>query len=147
MLSVIHPHVYFPTYSNGLKDIAGYLGFRWTAADASGIQSIVWRRRWEDTGSAALKETLTTYNLEDCAALKRVTEFLHAVCPGQPAASTSASPSQEGLAVARVEEMAPLSSRPDWGQTPFSVPDFEFINERAYFDYQRDKYSSAPARP
>src|SRR5262245_60970219 len=33
ILSVIHAHVYFPTYSNGLKDIAGYLGVRWTAAN------------------------------------------------------------------------------------------------------------------
>jgi predicted RecB family nuclease len=138
VLSVIHPHVYFPTYSNGLKDIAAYLGCRWTAADASGIQSIVWRRRWEDTGSAALKETLTTYNQEDCAALKRVAEFLHAVCPGQPAASPQAA-RQEGQAVARVEEMAPLSNRPDWGQPLSSVPDFAFINERAYFDYQRER--------
>jgi predicted RecB family nuclease len=138
VLSVIHPHVYFPTYSNGLKDIAGYLGCRWTAADASGIQSIVWRRRWEDTGSAAMKEMLTTYNLEDCAALKRVADFLHAVFPSESAASPRA-PSQEGQAVARVEEMAPLSSRPEWRQTLSSVAGFDFINERAYFDYQRDK--------
>src|SRR6202021_558352 len=27
VLSVIHPHVYFPTYSNGLKDIGRFLGF------------------------------------------------------------------------------------------------------------------------
>jgi predicted RecB family nuclease len=138
VLSVIHPHVYFPTYSNGLKDIAGYLGFRWTAADASGIQSIVWRRRWEETGSAALKETLTTYNLEDCAALKRVADFLHAVFASEPAALPRAA-SQESQAVARVEEMAPLSNRPDWKQSLSAVPDFAFINERAYFDYQRDK--------
>jgi predicted RecB family nuclease len=137
LLSVIYPHVYFPTYSNGLKDIAGHLGFRWTAADASGIQSIVWRRRWEETGLAALKETLTTYNMEDCAALRKITGFLYEVCLSQPAATPS--PSQGGRAVVRVEEMAPLSNRPDWSQSLSSVPDFDFINERAYFDYQRDK--------
>src|SRR5262249_35597507 len=49
VLSVVHTHVYFPTYSNGLKDVAGHLGFRWTEADASGAQSVVWRRRWEET--------------------------------------------------------------------------------------------------
>jgi predicted RecB family nuclease len=49
ILSIIYSHVYFPTYSNGLKDIGRYLGFRWTAADASGIQSIVWRKKWEVT--------------------------------------------------------------------------------------------------
>ena len=138
VLSVIHPHVYFPTYSNGLKDIASYLGCRWTAADASGIQSIVWRRRWEETTSAAMKESLTTYNMEDCAALRKVTEFLYKVCPGRPVSSTP-SPHQDGEVVARVEEMAPLSNRPDWDQDLSSLADFDFINERAYFDYQRDK--------
>ena len=72
---------------NGLKDIGRYLGFRWTEADASGIQSIVWRRRWEETHSAAFKDKLTTYNLEDCAALKRVTEFLYADCAPKSRAS------------------------------------------------------------
>ena len=27
-LSIIYPHLYFPTYSNSLKDIGGYLGCR-----------------------------------------------------------------------------------------------------------------------
>jgi predicted RecB family nuclease len=27
-LSLIYRHIYFPTYSNGLKDVASYLGFR-----------------------------------------------------------------------------------------------------------------------
>ena len=55
MLSVIYPHVYFPTYSNGLKEIARYLGFDWTEPDAPGMQSIVWRRRWEETNSTCVK--------------------------------------------------------------------------------------------
>ena len=29
LLSVIFAHIYFPTYSNGLKEIAKYLGFNW----------------------------------------------------------------------------------------------------------------------
>ena len=52
VLSIIYSHIYFPTYSNSLKDIARYLGFRWAEADASGIQSIVWRKNWEAMGSA-----------------------------------------------------------------------------------------------
>lgn len=47
ILSVIYSHVYFPTYSNELKDIGSYIGFKWTDANASGIQSLVWRKRWE----------------------------------------------------------------------------------------------------
>ena len=47
VLSVVYAHVYFPCHSNGLKDVAGCLGFSWTDPEASGLQSIVWRKRWE----------------------------------------------------------------------------------------------------
>jgi predicted RecB family nuclease len=136
ILSVIHAHVYFPTYSNGLKEIGRLLGFRWTEASASGIQSIVWRRRWEEARSVAFKDMLTTYNLEDCAALKKVTDFLYATCSRQ---SPPQKASDEGLQIARVEEINPQNGRPDWGDTAFALPDFAFVNERSYFDYQRDK--------
>jgi predicted RecB family nuclease len=136
VLSVIYSHVYFPTYSNGLKDIGKFLGFRWTEADASGIQSIVWRRKWEETRLVTLKDMLTTYNLEDCAALKRVTEFLYATCSCQ---CEPQKVSEEGLEIVRVEEISHQSPRPDWGEMVFALPDFSFVNERAHFDYQRDK--------
>src|SRR3984893_17378517 len=76
VLAIIYPHVYFPTYSNGLKDVAGYLGCRWTEPDASGIESIVWRKSWEQTGDTAWKAKLIQYNLEDCDALRRLCVFL-----------------------------------------------------------------------
>ena len=115
------------------------LGFNWTEADASGIQSIVWRNNWEQTGSWALKEMLTTYNLEDCAALKKVTEFLYAICPEQTSATQPKIRTHEGHLVSQVEEMNPDSSRPEWCRPEFTIPDFEIINKCAYFDYQRDK--------
>jgi predicted RecB family nuclease len=136
VLSVVHAHVYFPTYSNGLKEVGGLLGVRWTEASASGIQSIVWRRRWEEARSVTFKDMLTTYNLEDCAALKKVTEFLYAICSRQSQPRTA---NEEGLEIARAEEIDTQSARPDWRVTAFALPDFAFVNERAYFDYQRDK--------
>ena len=139
ILSIIYSHIYFPTYSNRLKHIGGYLGFNWTEADASGIQSIVWRKEWEKTGSQALKEVLKIYNLEDCAALKKVTEFLYVICPEQTSATQPKTITHEGHPVSQVEEMSPDSSRPDWGRTQFTIPDFRVINKCAYFDYQRDK--------
>jgi len=39
----------------------------------------------------------------------------------------------------RNEELGPLSSRREWCRAEFEVPDFDFVNERAYFDYQRDR--------
>ena len=50
LLAVFFYNVYMPTYTNGLKDVAQYLGFQWSDEKASGIQSIVWRKRWEMTG-------------------------------------------------------------------------------------------------
>jgi predicted RecB family nuclease len=43
VLSVISPYIYFPTYSNSLKDISGFLGYSWTGPIFSGAQSLVWR--------------------------------------------------------------------------------------------------------
>src|SRR5439155_8222545 len=47
LLSFLFARIYFPTFSNGLKEIAGYLGFRWSGSPVSGLEAIVWRRRWE----------------------------------------------------------------------------------------------------
>jgi len=150
VLSLVYAHVYFPTYSNSLKDIGRYLGFDWTAPDASGLQSIVWRKKWEETGAATFKDTLTTYNLEDCAALRIVTEFLYSICPDQPALPPSPTEPHAAHQVSRVEEITPPSSRREWCRPQFAVPDFAFISERAHFDYQRDRVfirtNTAPAR-
>ena len=131
--------MYFPTYSNSLKHIARYLGFTWAEADASGIQSFVWRKKWEVSGSANLKEKLATYNMDDCAALRKVTEFLYTICSKQASPAQPQSWTYEGHQLSRVEEIEPRWSRREWCKPEFSVPDFEFINERAYFDYQRDR--------
>jgi predicted RecB family nuclease len=62
VLSIVYAHVYFPAYSNGLRDVGACLGCSWTEPDASGIQSIVGRKRWETTGGEEWKRRLTTYN-------------------------------------------------------------------------------------
>ena len=46
ILSIIRPYIYFPTCSNSLKEIARYLRFDWRDPSSSGLQSLVWRRRW-----------------------------------------------------------------------------------------------------
>ena len=76
LLSVIYAQVYFPVYSNGLKDIARFLGFKWTNPLSSGLQSIVWRHQWEALGDPAVREMLTAYNTDDCEALNVVVRIL-----------------------------------------------------------------------
>jgi predicted RecB family nuclease len=79
VLSVVYAHVYFPCYSNGLKDVAGHLGHCWADKDASGIQSLVWRARWEATREEVWKQKLIGYNLDDCGALRRVSDLIRAI--------------------------------------------------------------------
>jgi hypothetical protein len=67
--SFIFGKVYFPTRSNTLKDLGGFVGATWTAPDASGLQSVVWRCEWEVSRNDVLKERIIAYNLEDCQAL------------------------------------------------------------------------------
>ena len=130
VLTVIYPHFYFPTYSNGLKEVAGCLGCRWTEPDASGIESVVWRKNWERTGDASWKARLIQYNLEDCDALRRVCAFLSKAANGGAESRPGAVPR-----VATVAELDNLARTVTWSQ--YAYADFEFINKRAYFDYQR----------
>lgn len=46
--SFIYGKIYFPTYSNGLKDLGKSLGVKWTDEKASGLQTIIWRNEWEE---------------------------------------------------------------------------------------------------
>ena len=68
--------IYFPVRSNSLKVLGKSLGASWTEPDASGLQSLVWRYRWETTHEAVHKEKLISYNAEDCQALRILMEEL-----------------------------------------------------------------------
>jgi predicted RecB family nuclease len=71
----IYGKIYFPTYSNGLKDLGKSLGAKWTDENATGLQTIIWRNEWEE-GQTQRKDDLQTYNQEDCLALKILTDEL-----------------------------------------------------------------------
>src|SRR5450759_4226813 len=63
LLSRIYSRIYFPIHSNSLKDIASYLGFRWTHSGASGLYSIMWRSQWERSRDTALRERLVYFDV------------------------------------------------------------------------------------
>jgi len=75
----IYGKVYFPTRSNRLKDLGVAVGASWSMPKPSGIQSIVWRYRWEDTGDNDFKTTLLSYNQADCHALRLLTAELQSL--------------------------------------------------------------------
>ena len=87
----------------------------------------------------AIQGNIDDVQLEDCAALRKVTEFLYTICLEQRSPGHPLSWTHEGYKLSRVEEITPKWNRRQWCKTEFSVPDFEFVNERAYFDYQRDR--------
>ena len=81
LLSLIFAQIYFPTYSNGLKEVARWLGFRWSATHSSGLQAIYWRENYETSDAHAFKEELINYNAEDCAALALVSDTIAQAIP------------------------------------------------------------------
>lgn len=137
-LSLVYAHLYFPTYSNGLKDIGRCIGARWTEPEASGIQSIVWRSQWAATGDERWKQMLITYNEEDCEALQRVTELARSIATkgqSEPARSTM----HVRPPISLLQDVEKLSDFRTWRAVEFADPNFAFANERAYFDYQRER--------
>jgi predicted RecB family nuclease len=139
VLSLVYAHVYFPCYSNGLKDVARCLGFSRTDPEASGLLSVVWRARWESRRDDEWKRALLNYNLEDCAALHRVTDLLRGVIVQATSTATGGSISVGGQQVDLVGEIDRWDNNRQWGEARFAQPEFEKINRCAYFDYQRER--------
>ena len=133
MLAAIYSHIYFPTRYNGLKDVATFLGATWAAANASGIQSLAWRLAWETTGDETLKQQLIRYNLEDCLALRRVTEFVLTVCEGAARQKDDIGP-----IIASATDLQSVGGS-HFGKIKFFCPELDHINKCAYSDYQREK--------
>lgn len=133
LLSIIYAQIYFPTYSNSLKDIARHLRFKWSNKKASGINVLLWRYQWEQIRYTSLKQRIITYNAEDCQALQKVTDkvvYLSRACEHR-----------DGTAQNKV--MLADSIKPKnqgcLGRNKFVIPEFEHINQCAFWEYQRDR--------
>lgn len=127
LLSFIYAQIYFPTYSNGLKEISGYLGFQWSGSPSSGLETIVWRHQWEATRDPAAKQALIDYNRQDCEALDLVANRL---------IDLHRTGSQNE--VVRTSEMK-WESPYRFGRIAFALPEMGAINKAAYWDYQRER--------
>jgi predicted RecB family nuclease len=139
VLSCLHSTIYFPTYTNGLKEIGRFLGCTWSDVDASGLQSLLWRAQWEKTLDEQWKRRLIQYNSEDCRALRRITEILYLLCTQDSSVPVPATSGQQLPPSTLVQDLVPYSSRPEWRAQQFSSADFAYINRCAYFDYQQEK--------
>jgi len=124
VLNIFSDCIYPPTYSNSLKEIARFLKFEWTEKDASGLQCTVWRYYWETSNSNELKNKLITYNLEDCRALMVVKDWIATVDKRENYKQLTSNLKSEHIF--------------KWGVTNYTVKEFEEINSKAYYDYQRE---------
>ena len=149
VLSLVHSHLYFPSHSNGLKEIGGLLGSTWSEPDASGLQSLVWRARWEATGDDRMEAEARGLQPGGLCSLEkgdRVRGRRDRPPESGTASNLPAPSSRPGRRacppVVRVQDARRTAGeRPgrSWGVVRFVHPDFEHINNCAYFDYQRER--------
>ena len=68
----------FPTYSNGLKDIADYLGFKWRHNDINALDAIAYYFKYQkDPKDWRNKmQAIVDYNEDDCVATRLVKDWL-----------------------------------------------------------------------
>jgi predicted RecB family nuclease len=132
LISSIYGKIYFPTYTNGLKEIARWLGFNWTCPHASGGAALLLRRSWELSGERELQRQLIAYNIEDCRAAELVANAVGRMCSDD---DQNAACSLNAVNVSALE----VGFQRTFGKFSSVLPDFEKINAAAYWDYQRSK--------
>ena len=135
IVSAMFAQIYFPTHSNGLKAIAGLMGFVWPNPESTGLQSVMWRRQWKETEKPQLKQHLLAYNSADCQAcellVRNINQLARPRKPKDPPMSKD---------VAFVVDNLPNSfSHPDWRTFEGVLPELNGINRAAQWDYQRDR--------
>jgi len=134
LLSSIFAQIYFPTYSNSLKDIVSSLGFVWSNLNLSGPNSITCRLQWERSADLSLKQRLFTYNSEDCNGIEILTSFLYKLCNGESSAK-----SHPAIDAIHVDQMKPVPPFLLIDKDGAALPEFKAINRAAYWDYQRQR--------
>ena len=132
LLSSIFGTIYFPTFTNSLKDIARFLGFRWTNGEASGAVAPLWRLYWDLSFDDSIKSELVRYNIEDCRAAEVVDLAIQQICDMQ---TNSVGSSVSFVNVNSLE----VPYQRTFGPFAGALPDFNKINDAAYWDYQREK--------
>ncbi len=130
LLSIIYAKIYFPGYTNGLKEIAQYLGFKWNEESASGLQSLAWRGQWEHSGNVSLKERLIHYNQDDSEALSVVTNAIINLTQQDIASNSDSIVDASTLKPAHATKLGHFKS---------DISHFEQINNAARWDYQRNR--------
>lgn len=86
--SYIFGKIYFPLYSNNLKEIAQYLGLKNESKISSGLESLIYRYKWERVKKESIKNELIEYNRFDCNSLLHLVKKLSQISNEVNAIST-----------------------------------------------------------
>lgn len=72
----------FPTYTNGLKDIASFLGFKWRHADINALDAIAYYLKYQKNPEQYREkiQAVIDYNEDDCRATKLIKDWLQGQC-------------------------------------------------------------------
>ena len=133
LLSVIYSRIYFPTYSNSLKDIGQYLGHQWPDEIRTGYEALLARRNWEASPDDGIKNSLIEYNASDCEALALVAQRVSQLCSHLSAPKPNEN--SNFVDTNKLRGWGPFK----FGSVNFVTPDFEYINRASYWDYQRER--------
>src|SRR3989344_3871755 len=68
--------VVLPLYFYTLKDVAGYVGYKWDDPEAGGAESVVWYNSWLENGDTETIKRILRYNEDDVRATLAVKEWL-----------------------------------------------------------------------
>lgn len=128
LVSCIYGSIYFPTYSNSLKEVGRHLGFNWDWSHASGASAVLLRKTWEFSAQGDIKNLLIAYNMDDCRATALVADALVQICAGGSSAPDSVNVGSLEVGFQRT-----------FGKFDSALPEFAKINDAAYWDYQRSK--------
>jgi predicted RecB family nuclease len=140
LVSALFAQLYFPVHSNRLKEIACWLGAKWSDNTSSGLDCVVQRCNWQEDRSALIRNKLVIHNSEDCLALKLVVDEVTArLGEGRD----SSRQSSDGIVITDSLKRD-LPHR--LGKIDFVVPTFDQINKTAYWDYQREKIQARSAK-
>jgi len=131
ILSILFNRIYFPTFSNSLKEIGGFIGFKWSAEKASGIESIFWRKSWEISQDNDFKSKLIKYNQEDCLVLISLLRIVNSIIENRNTGIPQ-------LQIVYTDDLKKFQKTTFIANESF-FPEIKLINECSYFDYQREK--------
>jgi predicted RecB family nuclease len=144
LLELIRGRVYFPTFSNSLKDIGKILGQCWPRGVDSALHTIYLRESWQLSRAKDTKLKLLAYNRADCEALRKLVSFVGR-CSSEGTEQNSVT--GEPIRIKRTDDADALPRRKHrFGRAEFVLAEFSETNKLAYFDYQRESVISRKNR-